>query len=242
MRSKTRVSEQCPIDASKKKFRYKESLACQTLLKKLGFDVVTITKDALFEKNILGFLPDIVIASFKTKNVDGISLGTRAKKLISKPRVLLLYTAHEPEVTPEQKLSFDFLLSSPFEFEQLLRCTAEMARIDVKALLEKYSKRRMRRPQQENNISSSFGKDITNSPDNGVTYPKYTSTMLSEVRQARYKEYLERTKGEEVDKVIDRKTMNMKVAMLEAEMTDDQNLMTSINSQKLEFAKDMFRK
>jgi DNA-binding response OmpR family regulator len=222
---------------------YKESLACQTLLKKLGFDIVSINKDSQFDKTILGFLPDIVIASFKTKNVDGIHLGARAKKLISKPRVLLLYTDEvEPLVAEELKNNFDFLLTSPFEFEQLIARTAEMARMDTTTLLAKYAKMRSRRPQQENQINSGFGgKDITKTEYANANPAKYQSTMASEVREARYKEFLERTKAEAADKVIDRKAMNMKVAMLEAELGTDPQI-ESINAQKLEFAKAMFRK
>lgn len=222
---------------------YKESLACQTLLKKLGFDIMSINKDSQFEKTILGFLPDIVIASFKTKNVDGIHLGGRAKKLISKPRVLLLYTDDvEPLIAEELKSNFDFLLTSPFEFEQLLTKTAEMARMDTATLLGKYAKMRTRRPQQDNKINSGFGgKDITRSEYPNGNPAKFASSMASEAREARYKEYLERTKSESSEKVIDRKAMNMKVAMLEAELGNDPNI-DAINAQKLEFAKAMFRK
>ena len=77
---------------------FNESLQCQTMLKKLGFDVISINKDSQFRDATLGYLPDIVIASFKTKNVYGILLCLEAKRLISKPRVLLLYpVANEPK-------------------------------------------------------------------------------------------------------------------------------------------------
>jgi len=239
---------------------YKESLACHTLLKKLGFDVMLINKESQFQQTVLGFLPEIVIASFKTKNVDGLALGMRAKKLISKPRVLLLYTSDvEPALSAEQKLAFDHLLSSPFEFEQLLSRTAEMARMDVQALLDKYSKMRNRR-SPENNFASGLGaKDITHveahvggDSHHGLgadlslgaqsAKSKINSSMSSEVRMNRYQAFLDKVKNEPVGNVIDRKALNQRVAQLEADSKGEENLIEAINAQKLEFAKALFNK
>lgn len=221
---------------------YNESQTCQTLLMKLGFDVISITKDSQFRSTTLGFLPDIVIASFKTKNVDGMTIGLEAKRLISKPRVMLLFPAgNEPKLSEEAKVAYDFMMSSPFDFEQLIRRTAEMARVDQKTLHDKYLKLHMRRPGGQGSHSVYGGKDIT---DDSTYFERRTptSTMTSDLRKQRYQEYLAKMVGEPVNKVFDHKSLVEKVQRLERDSEDGEISIEAINAEKLEFAKALFKK
>ncbi len=221
---------------------FNESLQCQTLLKKLGFDVISINKDSQFRSATLGFLPDIVIASFKTKNVDGLLLGLEAKKLISKPRVLLLYPAmSEPKLGEESKVAYDFLMSSPFDYEQLIKRTAEMARVDQNTLHEKYLKLSMRRPTTQGANTVYGGKDITNDS----LYPERripVSSMAPEVRSKRYQEFLSKAPSEPAAQIIDHKVLTEKVHQLEQNLKDDVKSIEAINAEKLAFAKALFKK
>ena len=218
---------------------YKESSNCQTLLKKLGFDVMSITRDLQFHSTTLGFLPDIVISSFKSKNVDGIVIGHEAKKLISKPRVMLLYTTPlEPAVTDQMKDAFDFMLSSPFDYEQLIKRTAEMARMDQDSLHEKYLKLRMRRPSGQSYTTVFGGKDITNDQP-----PRLRATTISsEDRNRRYQEFLKNTKDDAPMRVLDHKPMAEQLGAFEEKNKANLGSIESINAQKLEFAKALFKK
>ena len=221
---------------------FNESLQCQTMLKKLGFDVVSVNKDSQFRDATLGYLPDIVIASFKTKNVDGILLGLEAKRLISKPRVLLLYpAANEPKLAEEARVAYDFLLSSPFDHEQLIKRTAEMARIDQQTLYDKYLKLSLRRPNSQGSSTAYGGRDITDDS----TYRERSvlkSTMSSEARTRKFQEYLSKVADEPTNKIIDHKVLVEKVHLLEQSSTDDPKTMEQINAEKLAFAKAMFKK
>lgn len=222
---------------------YNENLSCQTLLKKLGFDVIPIARDIQFHSATLGFLPDIVIASFKTKNVDGIALGHEAKRLISHPRVLLLYTtALEPVVNEPSKAAFDFLLSSPFDFEQLIKRTAEMARIDQDLLHEKYLKLRMRRPSKQGYTTVFGAKDITNDTPADLARFQQPSTLSSEDRNRRYQEFLSNMKDELPMKVLDHKAMTEQLSQFEEKNKVNESSIAAINAQKLEFAKALFKK
>ncbi len=219
---------------------YKESSTCQTLLKKLGFDVVSIAKNVQFRSAILSFLPDILIASFKTKNIDGISLGLEAKRLVSRPRVLLLYTTqNEPETDGLPKSAYEFMLHSPFEFEALIKCVAQMARIDEVALHEKYLKLHMRKMPNKGGVSTGFGgKDITNE------MPRFsqTSTLTAEARRLRYEAYLQKVKDEGPMKVLDHNALVHELAAFEQKNKSNLESIEAINAQKLEFAKALFKK
>ena len=218
---------------------YNENANCQTLLKKLGFDVMTISRDLQFHSTTLGFLPDIVIASFKSKNFDGLVLGYEAKRLISKPRVMLLYTTpFEPPVTEQMRAAFDFLLSSPFDYEQLIKRTAEMAHIDQDTLHEKYLKLSMRRPSGQGYTTVFGGKDITNDE----IRPPQATTISSEDRKRRYQEFLKNSKDDGPMKVLDHKSMAEQLGGFEEKNKVNLGSIESINAQKLEFAKALFKK
>ncbi len=221
---------------------FNESTQCQILLKKLGFDVISINKDSQFRSATLGYLPDIVIASFKTKNVDGMMLGIEAKRLISKPRVLLLYpAAAEPKLAKEASVAFDFLLSSPVDYEQLIKRTADMAKLDQKMLHDKYLKLTMRRPTAQGSNTTYGGKDIT---DDKVQprKPAPISSVTSEIRNRKYQEFLSKVTGDPTTRVIDHKVISEKVALLELSSPDDAKSIEAINAEKLEFAKALFKK
>jgi CheY-like chemotaxis protein len=120
---------------------YKELVAAENLLRRLGFDVLSLGKEVLLNDALLRFHPDIVIASFKGRAVDGLKVTARVKKLTPPPRVALSYVAgNAPSLNTEQQAQIDALMIVPVQPANLIKIVAQMSNLDPGPLLGKFQK------------------------------------------------------------------------------------------------------
>lgn len=83
---------------------YNELLFLETLLKKVGFDVVSIRNEVSLTEKMMGFSPDLVIATGDGHRISGARVGKKVKKGGNHAKLLLLF--------PRAKLQSDHLLDS----------------------------------------------------------------------------------------------------------------------------------
>jgi CheY-like chemotaxis protein len=120
---------------------YKELVALENLLRRLGFDVLSLGKDILVPDALLRFHPEIVVASAKGKNVDGIKVATRAKKHSPSPRVAITYSpSNTPVMNAEAKSVIDALITVPIQAHGLIKVISQLANLDPGPLIGKYQK------------------------------------------------------------------------------------------------------
>lgn len=120
---------------------YKELVGAENLLRRLGFDVLSLGKDILVNDSLLRFHPDIVISTFKGRQVDGLKVAARVEKLSPSPRVVLAYNSiNAPSLTTEQQARIDALVLLPFQPTNLIKVIALVANLDQAVLLGKYQK------------------------------------------------------------------------------------------------------
>jgi DNA-binding response OmpR family regulator len=76
----------------------------ETFMRRLGFDVLSLSKDALVPDALLGFQPEIVIASQQGRNVDGLKLSKRLKKtMVPPPRIAISYHGAPPVLSKDDQ-------------------------------------------------------------------------------------------------------------------------------------------
>lgn len=101
---------------------YNEMMYLQTLLKKLGFDVDSVTNARQFEDVRLGFNPKFVIMTAHGKKINGIELTKTLVKRDALPRVFLLKSSgqifNNGELTDPK---IDRVLESPVNISNLVK-------------------------------------------------------------------------------------------------------------------------
>ncbi len=113
----------------------------ESFLRKLGFDVLSLGKDTLVADAVLSFVPEVVIANERGRNVDGVRLAQRLKKSVSPPpRVALCFSGAAPILSADDLKSIDALLEIPLAGESGLRLLAQLAAVPVGPLIEKFRK------------------------------------------------------------------------------------------------------
>ena len=120
---------------------YSELVYLETLLKKVGFDVDGIQNNRKFDEKRLTLNPEVVIASAKGKNVNGLSLVEKMKRRGGKPKNILIVPQVLAEKLKGLKLkNVDGTLHAPVQPEPLLTLLADLTGNDAAQLLEKYER------------------------------------------------------------------------------------------------------
>lgn len=120
---------------------FQELLTTESFLRRLGFDVLSLGKDLLVNDALLRFSPDIVLASYRGRMVDGPKLALRLKKLVPPPRMALIYPAgSHPQLSADIQRVVDGLIEMPFQGAAVIKIVAQLAGLEPGPLLEKYER------------------------------------------------------------------------------------------------------
>ena len=120
---------------------YSELVYFQTLLKKVGFDVDGIQNTRNFEEVRLTFNPDLLIASAKGKNINGLSIMEKMKRRGGRPKsILIIPTALAAKLSGLKLKNVEATVPSPVEAEVILSTIADVLERDKQALLDKYER------------------------------------------------------------------------------------------------------
>lgn len=105
---------------------YNEMLYLQTLLKKLGFDVDSLTNTRNFSDSLLAFNPKFLIMTAQGKKVNGVELTKFVSKRQGSPRVILLKPSTQSFSNGElMDTMIDKVMETPVNIVKLLKCFAE---------------------------------------------------------------------------------------------------------------------
>ncbi len=125
---------------------FNELVGLETLFRRLGFDVLSLGREIHVPEAILGFPPDLVIATGLGRHVDGLSLAPKLRygtNLQPKLVVLLPYTDPADEFGAPRDLSFaevDAVIETPFDLLAALKIVAKLLNMEPEPLLQKYGK------------------------------------------------------------------------------------------------------
>ncbi len=123
---------------------FNELVGLETLFRRLGFDVLSLGREALVADAILGFPPDLVIATGRGRNVDGLKLAAKLRSGVIHPRlVVLLPLGKDGDFGSDPGLAradVDAVIETPFDPQAALKVVSRLLAIPVEPLLEKLSK------------------------------------------------------------------------------------------------------
>jgi DNA-binding response OmpR family regulator len=118
---------------------YSELVFLETLLRKLGLDVLSIQNDGAVSEKILEFRPELIVATARGRRVNGLKLGPKLKRQRGLPHFILLAQGpvSNEELTAAQA---DAVLPSPMQPREFVSRMATVVGLDLAAFQEKFDK------------------------------------------------------------------------------------------------------
>jgi CheY-like chemotaxis protein len=191
---------------------YNEMLYLQTLLKKLGFDVDSLTSTRNISDAILSFNPKFLIMTALGKKVNGIELSKEITKRSGIPRLILLKPIAQSFANGELSASIiDKVMETPVNILKLLKCFSEFdSNVKYDQLTQKLASIISVDKTDEDfikKIKGDLGEDVLNISVSeksvregkselvfGESRPTIKSNMSEEQRAARYEKFLSELK------------------------------------------------
>lgn len=123
---------------------FNELVGLETLFRRLGFDVLSLGRESQVVDAILGFPPDLVIATGRGRHINGIQLASKLRIGTVNPRlVVLLPSRDDGDFSADPDLlhaDVDAVIETPFEPQAALKVVARLLAIPAEPLLEKFTK------------------------------------------------------------------------------------------------------
>lgn len=121
---------------------FSELMSTQTVLKKVGFDVLPISSEFGLTQQVLSFNPDIVVGYGKGPKVSTVGVGRRLKDM---PRwtgsvVLIFPVGAKPGPSDLARIRMDMALEAPLEATRLIQVLANFTNQDAHLLIERMLK------------------------------------------------------------------------------------------------------
>lgn len=223
---------------------YSEMIGLESTLRRLGFDVLSVAKDALVNDALLGFFPEILVVTYKGRNVDGLKLALKLKKHNIPPAVALLHAGSAPLLSGEERRAIDAFLESPLKAKSAIETIAKLAQMPAAPLLEKYEK--------VTNVDLSRGDELlivgNKAPAAEAPLSKGewdpvktpgTSTVARSARSDRYDKFLA-DHDEPVDRVMPHEVAAKAMRDLKKAAQAEKAELDKIDEEKRQFVKAMF--
>jgi CheY-like chemotaxis protein len=228
----------------------------EAFLRRLGFDVLSLGKDSLVTEALLSFQPEIVIATHRGRQVDGLKLAARLKKaVVPSPRIAISYTGAQPALTKDDERSIDALIEIPAAGESAIRLMAQLSGLPIEPLLEKYRKVASARLTKDEQIviiagaapSAPMPSAISAGPSSAAWDPAKNPGRAAEMKTDRstgYDQFLENHSKDlangAADKVLPRERAGQFMAKLKEDSKNEKQKLEEIQAQKIKFAEAMF--
>jgi hypothetical protein len=222
---------------------YSEMIALESTLRRLGFDVLSVAKDTLVNDALLGFFPEVLIATYKGRNVDGVKLALKLKRHQIPPATALLHMGSAPLLDGEERRAIDAFLESPLKAKTAIETIAKLAKMPSGPLLEKFEK--------VSNADLSTNEDLlivgnraqAPAPNargewDPVKTPG-TSSISRSSRTDRYDKFLSEH-DEPVDGVMSHEVAAKAMRDLKKAAQAEKDKLDAIDKEKREFVKAMF--
>jgi CheY-like chemotaxis protein len=224
---------------------YTELEAAESSLKRLGFDVLSLSREILVNDALFRFHPDVAILTYKGRSVDGIRLATRLKTRVSglaAPKVVLVHApgAQKPEMSKDVAHVVDAFAESPLSPATLIRMIADLTGLEAETLVAKFEKIGGVKLQLDETVV------IPQTPVKGdhegwdpLKAPGQAAVARSP-RSDRYDKFLE-DHSEKVDKVLSREALAAAAKKLKEDSAGEEKELEKITANKRDFVKALFR-
>ena len=230
---------------------FQDLVSMENLLRRLGFDVLSLGKEVLVNDALLRFTPDLVIASFNSRGVDGLRIAQRLKRSIATVRIALTYGANTPPVlTVEAQSLVDALISLPVQPTTVIKVVSQLLNVESAPLVAKYQKLTANRMMDPLSAAIGGGDGSTGNVEvkGDATLGRTAEWVRSALdpdgdrteRSERYDQFLEKNNPEPALGVLPRDRMNLASKKLKKSAESDAASMAEINAEKKAFLEAMF--
>lgn len=238
---------------------FNELVGLETLFRRLGFDVLSIGRESLVAETVLGFPPDLTIATGRGRNVDGLNLAPKLRFGSTQPKlVVLLPNRGDEKLSQDPGLLYadvDAVIETPFEPRSALKVVSRLLGLPAGPLLEKYSKivsARLFEPDELRIIkhqeaavppilvagSGESLKTLRSGSDDATSLIKPVSA-----RERRYQKFLEQEMKDDLPPMLDVNQMrDARLALEAAEKNwtiEEEQKIAKHNREKREFVRAM---
>lgn len=118
---------------------YNENLRVETILRKVGFDVISLQSETQMDNEILSFRPELILAAGQTSKLSPVSVGTKLRKHRTYSGSVILGFPAGVRLGPEDlmKVRVDNIVEYPFDIHKLIDTVSVLLKVDGQQLLEK---------------------------------------------------------------------------------------------------------
>lgn len=211
---------------------FSESNRIQMVLKKIGFDVLSVQKATGLADKVLGFNPDVIV-SYGTQKFTGITVGQKLIEMRhSKAKsVIVLHKGERPNQTELSQIRMDVIMEAPIIPEKLIEIISRLTGLEAGPILEKLKKAQLTDP-----ILAAFKAAAAHEASAPKQDP-FTDTA----RADKYKKLVEKLPVFDKMQTTFVKS-ELKAHQEEMEKSWDPQLTESINELKKQFVEAMFKK
>lgn len=224
---------------------FNELVGLEKLFRRLGFDVLSLGRDATVGEVVLYFPADLCISSFKGKNVDGARLRGKLRKSNSEVKLVVLLpqgmTLSESDV---KSFEVDAVIETPFDPVSALRLVGRLMKLNVDELESKYKKivsARLFQPEELRIVKS--GSDTSKSQhqqslSGGSEEPNSQSELAMDSLSDREQKYNQILKGAGIDElppIADIETMRAGRRQLALDSVAEKSRLSEIDRLKRKF-------
>lgn len=220
---------------------FTESVAIESLFRRLGFDVLSVSRESAAQEAILGFPADLIFATAKGRTVEGLTLNHRLKFGTTKPKVIVLIAKADSEKIKKECIEknhpVDAVLETPFSPRAAIQMVASMLKLPSQQLLDKYKK--ISSAKLFDNEELQIIKEEKTEPETSPAQQKYIhpSAQEEERRESRYKKALNSL--DELPPMMNTQVFHQASDKLKSDAALSSTELDQINREKREFVKAM---
>ena len=227
---------------------FNELRTFETLLRRVGFDVLSLSKEVLVNDALMKFQAEIVLATAKGRSVDGVRLAHRLNKLPTPPRVALIFS---PGTQPIESLEgvVDAIIKTPLQPTLLLKVLAQLGGLDGDWVLSKYEKLKSQHPEMVSALhvsgADAGGESIMVTGGGGesgseMAWPTGKAATARTERSKRYDQFLANA-NDVVDKVLPKDLSQAEMKKLKAASAPEKAELEKLDKEKRAFVDALFK-
>ena len=228
---------------------FKERTFIENILKKTGYDVLTVASSHGIANEILGFSPDVLMVSLELKNESLADFLAKVKKNKGKPKILVS-GKERPDQEQLKSMRVNAFITSPIKPRVFFNMLEKFGGFNAVQTLLKLHKAKLIELDDEDEMLIEARKDELDG-DNLVSSPEIVrgaeprieniqwDSMPPEDRKQRYDMILDMYETPDVSTSFDAKTIDAFVEEIEKDYTDADK---ARDEKRKEFVKKIFQK
>lgn len=137
---------------------YTELMVAENVMRKAGFDVISLSSEVSISEKIIGFNPDLVICQGKSSRVSSFSVGKKLKEMTRwKGKSILGFLPNaKPSAQDILSIRVDMILESPMDSVQVVKIGAQLLELSEQSVFDKLERQGANDPvsEAENSLSA----------------------------------------------------------------------------------------